>query len=285
MPKARMAPLDHRGKWFLGEVAGMLRPGKDRSLDDLNWAGLRFGMECLRVLGQLPPHVGELPDVADGPARGTLERGDQVRLGDAEQVLLKSLRPCWVDGDGLSLANLNIRMLRLGEDFLRYLGFIGDYHGESIFAHLVPQKGPVSGSTVPVQPAETVAVETEQGSDGGFNKTDKGSKNGSDETAETSDIGLKNPAEGSEEETSETCETSVEAFAWDSEADGRPSEQGMQYRGTCAGCEKEYPDGATEAIWFPTSKRWLVLNCCGVGEAFLEEQAKAGARGNGRLKG
>ena len=302
MAKARMVSLEHRSRWFLGHLAGMLRPGADTSLDGLNRAGLRHGAECLRVAGRLPPHGKGLPDVADVPGRGKLEDGDEVRLGDADQELLGSLRPCWVDGQGLSWANLNNRTLRLAEDFVRYLAFIGDYPGESVFDRLVPLRESAVSPVVPIQPAETVASKTVQKSEDGSNGTDKESKNepngadresksGSDQSIQTSDTESENPAKGSKTRADEIekaadadAKTSVEGFVWDPEADGPPSDQEMQFKGTCAGCGKEHPKGAPKAIRFPTSKRWLVLNCCGVAEAFLEEQAKAGGSGNGRRK-
>ena len=182
MAKARMVPLEHRARWFLGHLAGMLRPGADTSLDGLNRAGLRHGAECLRVAGRLPPHGKGLPDVADVPGRGKLEDGDEVRLGDADQELLKSLRPCWVDGQGLSWANLNNRTLRLAEDFVRYLAFIGDYPGESVFDRLVPLRESAVSPVVPIQPAETVA-----------SKSVKKSKSGSDQSIQTSDTESENP--------------------------------------------------------------------------------------------
>ena len=263
MAKARMAPLDHRAKWLLGEMAGILRPDTEWSLDGLNRAGLRFGMECLRVLGQLPPHVGELPDVDDGSGRGNLEKDDQVRLGNAEQELLGSLRPCWVDGEGLSLGNVNIRTLRLGEDFLRYLGLIGDYPGESIFARLVPRMGPAEGRTEPVHLSKTDDTKTEQASNSESDQTVKGSQNGDSETGKKPDT-----------ETENSTEMAVPEFVWDPEVDGQPSVQEMQFKGTCTACGKVHPEGAPEAIRFPISKRWLILKCCDAAERFLAEQAK-----------
>ena len=291
MPKVRTAVLDHRARWFLGEVHGKVRSDQDRSLEGLNRAGLRYGMEGLRVLGRLPPHDGELPNVDDRPGRGNLEDGDEVRLGDAEQELLKSVRACWVDGDSLSLGNLNNRILHLGESYLRYLGLIGDYTGESIFARLVPHRGTKEGSSLPYNSNMTTPTEAEKGSESESDGTIEGSINGRSGSNKAPNTVHENPSKSPEEDNEDTretalteAETSETEFVWDPEGDGQPSNQPMQFKGTCSGCGTEYEDGAPEAIRFPTSKRWIVLNCCGVGERFLEEHAKAGGSGNGRRR-
>ena len=157
MAKAKFVPLSHRERWFLGQLAGRLREGQDKTLNGLNRAGLRQGADCLRLMGLLTPHPGRLPEASDGPGRGTLQGDDQVRLGDAEQALLMSLRSCWVDGDGLRWAALNARTLRLAEEQLRYTGMLEDYPGESVFDDLVTLKGSVAGPAKPIQPSETDA--------------------------------------------------------------------------------------------------------------------------------
>ena len=137
MAKAKFVSLGHRERWFLGQLAGMLREGQDKTLDGVNRSGVRLGADCLRLMGLLTPHPGRLPEASDGPGRGTLEGDDQVRLGDADQALLTSLRPYWVDGDSFRWAILNARTLRLAEEQLRYMGMLDDYPGESVFDDLV----------------------------------------------------------------------------------------------------------------------------------------------------
>ena len=179
MAKTKIVHLGHRERWFLGQLAGMLREGQDKTSDGLNRAGLRLGADCLRLLGLLTPHPGRLPEASGGPGRSTLEGDDQVRLGDAEQTLLASLRLYWVDGDGLRWAALNARTLRLAEEYLRYTGMLDDYPGESVFDDLMTLEGSVADPDQPVEASINGSSETDGGSENGSDRTIEGDTNGS----------------------------------------------------------------------------------------------------------
>ena len=203
MAKAKFVSLGHRERWFLGQLAGMLREGQNKTLDGVNRAGVRLGADCLRLMGLLTPHPGRLPEASGGPGRGTLEGDDQVRLGDADQALLTSLRPCWVDGDGLRWAALNARTLRLAEEHLRYMGMLDDYPGESVFDDLVTPEGSFAGPNQPIRASINGGLKTEEGSGSGTLETKQNSEDGSDKTDKEADT---------------DDDTPIEPFVWDLEA-------------------------------------------------------------------